>query len=61
MASLWRVWQCTHLRIERGVIQTRRVNSGTPCWITLDEAAEEKLRDWVRNSSRIQKAILNSV
>jgi hypothetical protein len=47
--------------IERGVIQARRVNSGMPCWITLDQAAEQKLRDWVRNSSRIQKAIPNAV
>jgi hypothetical protein len=47
--------------IERGVIQTRRVNCGMPCWITLDETHEQKLRDWVRNSSRIQKTILNAV
>jgi DNA invertase Pin-like site-specific DNA recombinase len=47
--------------IERGVIQARRVNSGMPCWITLDKADEQKLCDWVRNSSRIQKPTLNAV
>jgi DNA invertase Pin-like site-specific DNA recombinase len=47
--------------IERGVIQARRVNPGMPCWITLDKTDEQKLWDWVRNSSRIQKPILNAV
>ena len=47
--------------IERGVIQARRVNSGMPCWITLDKTDEQKLGDWVRNSSRIQKSIPNAV
>jgi DNA invertase Pin-like site-specific DNA recombinase len=47
--------------IERGVIHARRVNSGMPYWVTLDETDEQKLRDWVRNSPRIQKAILNAV
>jgi len=47
--------------IERGVIQARRVNSGMPYWITLNESDEQKLRDWVRNSPRIQKGILNAV
>jgi DNA invertase Pin-like site-specific DNA recombinase len=47
--------------IERGVIQARRMNSGMPCWVTLNEADEQKLRDWVRNSPRIQKGILNAV
>src|SRR5262249_35355405 len=42
--------------IERGVIQARRVNSGMPCWVTLDETHEQKLRDWVRNSPRIRRA-----
>ena len=30
--------------IEHAVIQARRVNSGMPCWITLDETDEQKLR-----------------
>jgi DNA invertase Pin-like site-specific DNA recombinase len=39
--------------IEHNVIQARRLNPGMPCWITLSAADERKLRDWVRNSSRI--------
>src|SRR5271165_2381851 len=40
--------------VEHKVIQARRLNPGMPCWITLTAADERKLRDWVRNSSRIQ-------
>jgi Recombinase/Recombinase zinc beta ribbon domain len=40
--------------IERGVIQARRLNGGTPYWITLSETDEQKLREWVHDSSRIQ-------
>jgi DNA invertase Pin-like site-specific DNA recombinase len=40
--------------IEHGVINTaRRLKDGRPYWITLKPADEEKLRDWVRSSSRI--------
>jgi hypothetical protein len=39
--------------IDRGVIQARRLNAGSPYWITLNETDEQKLRDWVRNSCRI--------
>jgi DNA invertase Pin-like site-specific DNA recombinase len=39
--------------VEHNVIQTRRLNPGMPCWITLTAADERKLRDWVRNSSRL--------
>jgi hypothetical protein len=42
--------------IDRGVIQARRLNAGSPYWITLNEADEQKLRDWVHNSCRIQIA-----
>jgi DNA invertase Pin-like site-specific DNA recombinase len=42
--------------IRNGVIQPRRLNRGSPCWITLDAAKEQQLRDWVRNSSRLQKS-----
>ncbi|MDA2927884.1 recombinase family protein, partial [Acidobacteria bacterium AH-259-G07] len=41
--------------IEHELIPARRLNRGSPYWITLDEKAEEKLQDWVRNSSKIQK------
>jgi hypothetical protein len=40
--------------IDRGVIQARRLNAGSPYWITLNETDQQKLRDWVRNSCRIQ-------
>ena len=40
--------------IEHGVIRSRRINSGMPHWITLSDTDEQKLREWVRNSRRIQ-------
>ena len=43
--------------IDRGVIQARRLNAGTPYWITLNEADEQKLREWVHNSCRIHTTL----
>src|SRR6516225_1070207 len=40
--------------IDRGIIEARRLNAGSPYWITLNATDEQKLRDWVRNSCRIQ-------
>jgi DNA invertase Pin-like site-specific DNA recombinase len=40
--------------IDRGLIQARRLNAGSPYWITLNETDEQKLREWVRSSCRIQ-------
>lgn len=40
--------------IESKIIVARRLNQGSPYWIILDEKTEEKLQDWVRNSSRIK-------
>src|SRR5215469_3967929 len=40
--------------IDRGVIEARRLNAGSPHWITLNETDEQKLRNWVRNSWRIR-------
>jgi DNA invertase Pin-like site-specific DNA recombinase len=40
--------------IERRLVQARRLNNGMPYWITLNGSDEEKLRDWVLNSGRIQ-------
>jgi len=40
--------------IEHGVIQSRRMNGGTPHWITLSNQDEQRLREWVRRSRRIQ-------
>jgi hypothetical protein len=42
--------------INRGVLKSRRINRGSPCWITLDPGKENELREWVRNSTKIQKA-----
>jgi hypothetical protein len=39
--------------IDRGIIQARRLNAGSPYWITLNETDEQKLQAWVRNSSRM--------
>ena len=41
--------------IDRAVIEARRLNAGSPYWITLNETDEQKLRDWVRNSFKIQR------
>lgn len=41
--------------IEHKIITARRLNDGMPYWITLNPLDEHKLRDWVRNSSRIPK------
>jgi transposase-like protein len=40
--------------IQHALLQARKLNAGSPYWITLNETDEQKLRDWVRNSSRIQ-------
>ncbi len=47
--SIWVV----HYWIELHIIQTRRLNERAAYWITLNTEDEQKLRDWVRNSSRI--------
>jgi len=46
--------QVVYYWIEHGVIQSRRINSGMPHWITLSAIDEQQLREWVRKSSRIQ-------
>jgi len=43
--------------IDRGVIQARRLNAGSPYWITLNQTDERKLHDWVRNSCRIRTSL----
>ena len=40
--------------IDRSIIQARRLNAGSPYWITLNETDEQRLQAWVYNSSRIQ-------
>ncbi len=45
--------------IAHGLIQARRTSSGSPYWITLSPTDEQRLRDWVRNSSRIQNGTVS--
>jgi DNA invertase Pin-like site-specific DNA recombinase len=45
--------QVVYYWITHKVIQARRLNDGTPYWITLHPGDEAKLREWVRHSSRI--------
>jgi len=40
--------------VERRVIHARRINKGSPLWLTMDAHKERELFEWVRNSSRIQ-------
>jgi DNA invertase Pin-like site-specific DNA recombinase len=42
--------------IQHALLQARKLNPGSPYWITLNVTDEQKLRDWVRNSSRIHTA-----
>jgi DNA invertase Pin-like site-specific DNA recombinase len=39
--------------IQHKIVQARKLNAGSPCWITLSEMDQQKLRDCVRNSNRI--------
>ena len=47
--------QVVYYWIEHKVIGTRRVGPGMPHWITLSGTEEQHLREWVRNSRRIQR------
>jgi DNA invertase Pin-like site-specific DNA recombinase len=47
--------QVVYYWIEHGVIRSRRLHPGMPHWITLSDTDEQKLREWVRNSRRIQR------
>lgn len=40
--------------IERGLIEARRLNAGSPYWITLCAEKEQELLAWVRRSSKIR-------
>lgn len=42
--------------IEHALVQARKLNVGSPYWITLNESDEQKHRDRVRNSSHIHTA-----
>jgi DNA invertase Pin-like site-specific DNA recombinase len=41
--------------IDRGVLTARRLNRGSPCWITLSAGKEQELSEWVGQSSRIKR------
>ena len=40
---------------KRGMIKSRRINDGSPVWITIDETKLQELRDRVRRSRKMQK------
>jgi hypothetical protein len=42
-----------YYRIQHALLQARKLNDGSRYWVMLNETDEQKLRDWVRNSSRI--------
>ena len=46
--------QVVYYWIEHSVIRSRRISPGMPHWITLSDTDEQKLREWVSNSRRIQ-------
>jgi hypothetical protein len=41
--------------VKRGVIEARRINNGSPVWITIDEITLQDLRDRVSRSCKMQK------
>ncbi len=42
--------------IERKMLKARKLNSGSPWWITLDHKTERKLLQWTESSPRIAKS-----
>jgi hypothetical protein len=43
--------------IERNLITARRLNQGSPYWITMDDQKEKELFEWISNSNRINGQI----
>ena len=41
--------------VKRGVFEARRINNGSPVWITIDEIKLQELRDRVSRSRKMQK------
>jgi len=41
--------------IERGVINARKKNAGSPWWITIDQKTQKKLTHWINHSTKLQK------
>ena len=46
--------QVVYYWIDHSVIRSRRINPGTPHWITLSDQDEQRLREWVSRSRRIK-------
>jgi hypothetical protein len=46
--------QVVYYWIKHSVIRSRRISRGMPHWIILSDTDEQKLREWVSNSRRIQ-------
>jgi len=46
--------QVVYYWIEHGVIRSRRIHPGMPHWVTLSDQDEQRLREWVCRSRRIQ-------
>ena len=44
--------------IQNAIVPARKLNAGSPYWITLREMDHQKLRDWVHNSNRIHSSSL---
>ena len=40
--------------IANKIVTARRLNQGSPYWITINQPKEEELEKWVRESGRIQ-------
>jgi transposase-like protein len=59
VAQLFRVSDhVVYYWIQNAIVQARKLNAGSPYWITLSEMDHQKLRDWVHNSNRIRSASL---
>ena len=59
VAQLFRVSDhVVYYWIQNAIVQARKLNVGSPYWITLSEMDHQKLRDWVHNSNRIHCASL---
>jgi hypothetical protein len=44
--------------IKQDLLEARRINRGSPCWIVLDAEKKKELNQWVRQSTRINNRTL---
>ena len=59
VAQLFRVSDhVVYYWIQNAIVPARKLNAGSPYWITLREMDHQKLRDWVHNSNRIHSSSL---